>query len=652
MVNYDVAIESTNTIFSRLCSFAGIENQCLRGLWKTIALEPGEKVDSRCLWNIVNIESAWRFIQPSFTPVKHFSNPDTLTYEESEYYFLSDADTLFNEFLPQDKLVPLSTDSNLNVKEFERRPILTPHFRNLNLSIVPLTSNITPNLDQRDPFKLTLRFPKEHEAHIHFKYSLRPIANTTLTYPLPNSFQHRDLTHHDHLNLFVIAELIAKENSILFKITALPQTGSYNFTVYAGLSDEAFTADTDFPLASTNLLLKSLNVDLKAVASLRLTCAKATYFDLPPNHISQISIFGTNNIMRALGLVCHDFTQGVLGPDRDGKVHLVFEMSQPLDVEAFLYSSDPSISDKYLELCVLKRTVHNFLVLIVQPPHPGLYGLDLHASPKNTFSPIPSIHTQLPPVGKYLIKSYHQLRSFVQFPRGDNRDWGPKQRFYDLGLHAVTHTDPYVINDDGKQIEIELGLLRPLTMWYRLYYDHNGTPHDVSHFAFMNYKNSDRREKTVSLLLRFPHRGFYHLALMATDVYPSRPDEIVYNYLIRVQDPGHEVEPFPVVVNPILWKNCCLVAPKSARLNSYDVHFSVLVSGTSQVIVTSGDRIIEKLEAREIENSWVGLVSLNEYVNTKFVYIEAEFDNKYKKLVKFKGLRDSSDTALNEDYFD
>ncbi len=322
-------------------------------------------------------------------------------------------------------------------------------------------------------------------------------------------------------------------------------------------------------------------------------------------------------------------------------------MSQPLDVEACLYSSDPSISDKYLELCVLKRTVHNFLILIVQPPHPGLYGLDLHAAPKNTFSPMPALHAQLPPVGKYLIKSHHQLRSFAQFPRGDNRAWGPKQRFYDLGLHAVTHTDPYVLNDDGKQIEIELGLLRPLTLWYRLSHDTNGTPRDLSHFAFMNYK-----QKTVSLLLRFPHRGFYHLALMASDVYPSRPDEIVYNYLIRVQDPGHGVEPFPVVVNPILWRNCCLVAPKSARLNSYDVHFSVLVPGTSQVVVTSGDRIVEKLEAREIANSWVGLVSLNEYVNARFVYIEAEFDSKYKKLVRFKGLRDSSEAAGSEDYFD
>jgi len=174
---------------------------------------------------------------------------------------------------------------------------------------VPLTTNISPNLDQREPFKLTLRFPKEHQALIHFKYTLRPVGNLPLTYPLPAALQHRDLTHHDHLDLFVVAELIAKENAILFKITALPQAGAYNFTVYAGLCDES-------PV-STNLLL---NADLSAVASLRIQCAKAAYFDPPPNHISQITVFGANNIMRALGLFCHDFTQGVLGPDRDGKV--------------------------------------------------------------------------------------------------------------------------------------------------------------------------------------------------------------------------------------------------------------------------------------------------------------------------------------------
>lgn len=193
-------------------------------------------------------------------------------------------------------------------------------------------------------------------------------------------------------------------------------------------------------------------------------------------------------------------------------------------------------------------------------------------------------------------------------------------------------------------------MLKGVTMWYKLYHDYNGTPREVSNYCFMNYKNSNKREKTVSFLLRFPFRGFYHLALMATDIYPSKPDEIVYNYLIRVQDPSHEVEAFPVVVNPILWKNCCLVAPKNYRLNNYDVHFSIIVPNTNDVVVSANDRVVEKLESREIENSWVGLVSLNEHLNTRFIYIEAEFEQKYKKLLKFKGFRDSSVTS--EHYLD
>ena len=297
-------------------------------------------------------------------------------YEETEYYFLSDSETLFTEFMPQEKFIQFS-EAPPSVKEFEKRPILTPHFRHLNLSIVPLTTNLTSNFD-REPFRLTLRYPREYENLINFKYILQPI-NMNLNYSISSLSAERDLTHSEHLNLYVISELIYSENAILFKISALPQVGSYNFTVYAGLSDEFLSTE---PLPSTNSLLKSLNTDLKAVASFRINCAKLNYFETPPNRIDEITMFGMNNIMRQLGMSCHDFKQGILGTDREGKVNLVFEMSQPLDIEAYLYSSDLSINSKYLELCILKRVVHNFLILIIQPPHPGIYGLDLHGAPK------------------------------------------------------------------------------------------------------------------------------------------------------------------------------------------------------------------------------------------------------------------------------
>lgn len=237
----------------------------------------------------------------------------------------------------------------------------------------------------------------------------------------------------------------------------MPEVGHYNFTVYAALIDAENSPQNNMlvpsqTLAPASTLMPVFNQETKAVLSFRLQCTKLAQFEIPPNRAAEINVFGTNLIMKRLGLTCCDFKQGVLGTDRDGKLNLVFEMTQPLDVEAYLYSADPSISSKCLELCMLKRIVHNFLILIINPPHAGLYGLDLHAAPKGASNTI--LGSQLPPVGKFLIKAHYQIRSFYQFPRGDNRQWGPKQRFYDLGLHTVGNIDPYLVNEDGKQVSI------------------------------------------------------------------------------------------------------------------------------------------------------------------------------------------------------
>ena len=595
------------------------------------------------------MDGSWRFVQPSWTPVKYYNRPD-IRHEETEYYFLSDIETLLCEFFPQDKL--WQTDTNTSVKEFEKKPIITPHFRTLSLMATNYIHTGINNLE-KEPFKLTIKYPFELADSIHFKYTLRP-SNSIGNYNNRNNFMFIDHTvNSDYsLNLFVIAELISNENEIVFKITALPETGVYNFTVYAGLVDENATVNASSSLlspphathhmsgatsssSSSPHQVANINDDMKAIMSLKIVCNKVMHFDTPPNHIAEINVFGMNNIMKRLGLICHDFHRGILGTDCEGRVNLVFEMTQLLDVEAYLYSSDETISSKFLELCILKRVVHNFLIFIIYPPHHGLYGLDLHGAPKGTFNSL--LHSQLPPIGKYLIKSHNQVRQFTQFPKGDNRDWGPKQRFYDLGLHTVGYMDPYIVNEDGKQIEIEIAMLKSVTMWYKFDYDQNGSPKAIDNFCFMNYKtNTNKKERTVSFLLRFPYRGFYHLALMATDEFPSKPDQIVYNYLIRVQDPSNEVESFPIIVNPILWRDCCLIAPKNYRLNSYDIHFSIIVPNTNQVqIVGSDNRVLERLESKEIENSWVGLVTLHEH--SKFVYIETEFNNTFKKLIKFRG---------------
>ena len=536
--------------------------------------------------------------------------------------------------MPNDKTWLFNNnDCSLDTKIFTSRPIITPYFRTLNLFVTHMSNHSSGNLE-KEPFKLAIRYPQEYSDTINFKYTLKQQSHFSKGSNSILNSEHSNAS----LNLYVISELFSDKNEIVFKISSMPEIGNFNLTIYASLTSNEETTGSLVVSPSLKFVSSSsppYNDDAKAVISMRINCSKVTHFEIPPNRINEINVFGMNNIMQRLGLIATDFKQGILGTDREGRINLVFEMLQPLDIEAYLYSTDASISNKCLELCMLKRVVHNFLIFIINPPHSGLYGLDLHGTPKGTFSSL--LHSQLPPIGKFLIKSHHQIRSFFQFPKGDNRDWGPKQIFYDLGLHCVGNMDPYIVNEDGKQIEIEIAMLKSVTMWYKFDYDQNGTPKAIDNFCFMNYKNTNKKERTVSFLLRFPYRGFYHLAVMATDdVFPSKPDEIVYNYLIRVQDPSNEVESFPIILNPILWKDCCLIAPKNFRLNNYDVHFSMIIPKTNEVQVTTGDFVLDKLEPREIENSWVGLVTLND--DSKFVYIEAEYENKFKKLIRFKGI--------------
>jgi hypothetical protein len=613
----------------------------IRGLWKTICQEPGEKVEAKSVWNIVSLECGWRFIQPAFTPVKYYHRQE-IGYEETEFYFLSDSDHLFTEFLPIDKQWQFN-DPNINskesIKEFEKKPIITPYFRTLNLTV--LHSNHQNASIGKEPFKLVLKYPDELSNLINFKYTLKSISNTNNLNIKNTSIlntDHHNTNYEYNSNLYVISEIISDENIILFKVSSLPELGNYNLTIFASCLNEMSTL-------SAHQHNQSDESSTRAVISFKLTCSKLVQFEIPPNRIStnEISAFGTNIIMKRLGLISEDFKGGVLGTDREGKLKLIFSMTQPLDIEAYLYSTDQSISNKVLELCMLKRIVDNFLILIINPPHAGLYGLDLHGAPKGTFHSSSFFQNQLPPIGKFLIKSHTAIRSFHQFPKGDNRDWGPKKRFYDLGLHTKLHNDPYIVNEDGKQLEIEIGMLKPVTMWYKFDFDQNGTPKPIDNYCFMNYKTVAMRERSVSFLLRFPYRGFYHLAIMASDdPFPSRPEEIVYNYLFKVQDPSNDVESFPIILNPILWKNCCLIAPKMFRLHSYDVHFSVIVPETSQVQVTNGENVLDNLNPQEIENSWVKLVAID---NSKYIFLEAEFENKFKRLIRFRGMGNGNNSG-------
>ena len=262
--------------------------------------------------------------------------PDTISYEESEFYFLSDPEALYYEFFPNDKtwLFNNSNETTMDVKNFLLKPIITPYFRTLNLFIANLNNHPSGNLE-KEPFKLAIRYPQEYSDNINFKYTLKQQSH--FSKGGSNSILNSENAN-TSLNLYVISELFSDKNEIVFKISSMPEIGHFNFTIYASLTNEDSSSSSALSTSvssspSSKFVPPSSSSpfydDAKAVISMRIHCSKVTPFEIPPNRINEINVFGMNNIMQRLGLIATDFKQGILGTDREGRVNLVFEMQQP-----------------------------------------------------------------------------------------------------------------------------------------------------------------------------------------------------------------------------------------------------------------------------------------------------------------------------------
>lgn len=101
-------------------------------------------------------------------------------------------------------------------KEFEKKPIVTPQFRVLQLTI--LHSNYTLANIGKEPFKLAIKYPADYADSIIFKYTLKPIQQLSLrNQSILNS---ENTTNYEYnASLYVISELISDENAIVFKVT-------------------------------------------------------------------------------------------------------------------------------------------------------------------------------------------------------------------------------------------------------------------------------------------------------------------------------------------------------------------------------------------------------------------------------------------------
>ena len=94
--------------------------------------------------------------------------------------------------MPNDKqwqfnLDPTTLNLKDSLKEFEKKPIVTPFFRTLNLTILH-TNHTSANIG-KEPFKLAIKFPAELAESLNFKYILKASStNNSVNFRLLFSF--------------------------------------------------------------------------------------------------------------------------------------------------------------------------------------------------------------------------------------------------------------------------------------------------------------------------------------------------------------------------------------------------------------------------------------------------------------------------------
>lgn len=103
-------------------------------------------------------------------------------------------------------------------KEFEKKPIVTPYFRALQLS---WESNYTQANIGKETFKLAIKFPAEYADLIIFKYTLKPINPVSSSPSVKNQslLNSENVANYEYNAAFyVISELIYDDNAIHFRV--------------------------------------------------------------------------------------------------------------------------------------------------------------------------------------------------------------------------------------------------------------------------------------------------------------------------------------------------------------------------------------------------------------------------------------------------
>ena len=134
----EFGIETKALLFKRLCAYAGLHCEVVKGYSKSTEYLPGEEfVDTRYrnTWNAVFAAGGWRLVQCNWAMLNLHSKAERETRKfYQDHYFLTDPDKFIFEFFPINSEWQLM-ERSITIQEFEDLPLLRSTFFHFGLGV-------------------------------------------------------------------------------------------------------------------------------------------------------------------------------------------------------------------------------------------------------------------------------------------------------------------------------------------------------------------------------------------------------------------------------------------------------------------------------------------------------------------------------------
>lgn len=518
--------ETYHVLFMRLCSYAGLHCEEIKGHSKSVGYEPGMKITPDIFqntWNAILIGGDWRLIQCNWG-ARHLvlskdkedrnSSKDHIRYQYDDHYFMTDPDEFIQEFWPHDPKWQL-LDSPITLEEFEALPFVRSIFFQYKMRFEGHKLAVI-RTDDKGGAKITIRVPEEHENDLVFFYQLR----------FADKEKAKDTSYRGSpLERFVFQTMV--DNTVTFSVH-VPTPGEYFMEIFANKIDDSGRVEEN-----------NANVapfKLKCACKFKVICETLSGKMHPlPNCAA--GEWGPKKAQRHFGIIpvisaaasSSEFEMERVGMlTIEDNLELKFRTPHPYQFVAKLRMNH--VDSKTLDPFINLTSEGAILTVYVSLPQPGQYGLDIFARPKGA----PDTHT-LSHACKYLINCT-KVESMVHIPKippsaaadGSKRSrFGPTPAFDELGLKLVPPRDPKIrVGKSKTTVDIQ-------------------TPSSkvVLSYQFLREPDEDNREyvtqtKESNGIVRFavtmPKKGNYMLSLYARrENSEDRSAPNVFNFLIQ-----------------------------------------------------------------------------------------------------------------------